>query len=125
LSPFGRDLIIQSSGFPKFAGWKNSVLLGQDFSLVPVEPTLVFRVVGSTGEVKAGLLGFLAIQLGCTGALALYASVQSVKAYLHAFSPVQPAYRNSLTSVEPVLCVISFTDSLDNCTSILVLIPSV
>ena len=47
------------------------VLLGQDFSLSPVEPTLAFFYVGSTGEWINHVLGFLGFSSGCTGAFSL------------------------------------------------------
>ena len=63
LTPFGLDLIRKSSCFQKSAGWKNSVLLGQVFSLSSVEPTLVFFCVGSTDEWVFCMFGFSALRL--------------------------------------------------------------
>ena len=79
LSSFGLDLIVQSLSFSKFAGWKNPILLGQDFSLSPVEPTLTFFCVGSTGEWSFHVLGFLG------------------------FSVVAPVHQNLHASDQPVL----------------------
>jgi hypothetical protein len=56
-------LIVQSSNFSQVAGWKNSALLEQNFSLSPVEPTLALLCVGSTGEWFCRLLGFLGFLL--------------------------------------------------------------
>jgi len=67
LVSFGLVLGLQSTRFPKNTGWKNSALLGHDFSLLPVEPTLAFLSVGSTGEWFCHLLGFLGFFCGCTG----------------------------------------------------------
>ena len=78
LSSFGLDLIVQSSSFSKFAGWKNPVLLGQDFSLSPVEQTITFFCVGSTGEWICHVLGFLGFSVVAPVHQTLHASDQPV-----------------------------------------------
>ena len=78
LSSFGLDLIVQSSSFSKIAGWKNPVLLGQDFSLSPVEPTLALFCVGSTGEWFFHVLGFLGFSVVAPVHQTLHASDQPV-----------------------------------------------
>ena len=70
----------------------------------------------------------MAFLLGCTGALVPHASVQPVKLHqrsLRAVLLVALAYRNSSTSVQPVLSAIRFAVSLDNCTDARVLFSSV
>ena len=78
LSSFGLDLIVQSSSFSKITGWENPVLLGQDFSLSPVEPTLTFFCVGSTGEWSFHVLGFLGFSVVAPVHQTLHASDQPV-----------------------------------------------
>ena len=105
LSSFGLDLIPQSSRFPKVAGWENRFWAWANFFLSPVKPTLVIYCVGSTGELVFRTLGFLAILLGCTGALVPRASVQPVKLHLlrlRAVLLVVPVYRSSSMSDQPV-----------------------
>ena len=55
---FGLDLIVRSSNFFPGRGLENAS--GLCFSTAPVEPMLEFKVVGSTGDYRVQLLGFLA-----------------------------------------------------------------
>jgi len=84
---FGLDLIVQSSSFSKIAGWKNPVLLWQDFSLSSVEPTFALFCVGSTGEWFFHVLGFLGFSVVAPVHQTLHASVQPVSAFLLLLCP--------------------------------------
>ena len=52
--------------------------LGQDFSLSPVEPTLTFFCIGSTGELSFHVLGFLGFSVVAPVHQTLHASDQPV-----------------------------------------------
>ena len=95
LTSFGLDLIVQLSSFSKIAGWKNPVLLWQDFSLSSVEPTFALFCVGSTGEWFFHVLGFFRVFCGCTGASNSTCIGSTGATTGFAVSLVQPAYRFS------------------------------
>ena len=74
-------------------------MLGQDFSLPPVEPTLAFLCVGSTGEWFLSPVRVFGVSCGCTGALDFTSIGSTGVTSVFAFLPVQPKSRVFLTSV--------------------------
>ena len=110
---FGRDLITR---LLNFCGLENAS--GLCFSTAPVEPTLEFKVVGSTGDYMVQLLGFSTSHLVAPVLSLSRASVHPVSAVLLLFFPVAPLYRKLSTSVQPVLSTSRFVISLENYTGV-------
>ena len=97
---FELDLIFQSSSFGSSREENRVSGLGQDFSLSPVEPTLTFFCIGSTGEWSFHVLGFLGFSVVAPVHQNLLTCIGSTGVTTgFAVLPVQPAYRISLTSV--------------------------